>query len=424
LARRGQDGALASVALADGTVLHIEKVSFGTQHRIGQRDYFGRFFYWLPPRLTQLFAPKRGESTLDLPDPALVVWVDATDAKTGKDLDAQKMFVDFVDGHGELWGEETRAYCGFQGSYSRVAHIFTCFPRDEKMLTLRITPWKKSAYSQVEFKNPCCTAPAVWTGLSLPQRREVDGLEIVLDHLTLATNGGPKAYWEPPARYWAPSWQLLHHGVPATGWDGPEWEAEDALGNRGQSPNVRQPVLRFSAAFRPSATNLEAAILVAALPKINLVSSATNWWNITNRFQSNEIDALGFFPPGTYVFCEGRFTNYNPGMGPVGGGAPSGWVAQSRVAGPNRVLRFDGHYTPSPVIYLRYREDESSGRIALRLRDGRGGCWLASPETQDGPNDIHPFMLSPPAGASVATPEIVLLKPVKASYLVNTPAAP
>jgi hypothetical protein len=421
--RGGQSGAVASAPLADGTVLHIEKVAYGTRHRIGQRDYFGQFFYWLPWRLTQFFAPKRGESTLDLPGPALVVWADVTDAKTGKDLDAQKMFVDFVDGHGELWGEETRAWFGLSSDYSRVAHVFTCFPRDEKTLTLRITPWKKGACSQVEFKNPCYTAPAVWTGLPLPQRRESNGLEIVLDHLTLATNGGPKAYSEPPARYWEPSWQLLRNGLPATGWDGPEWEAEDPLGNRGQLPNVRQPVLRFSAVFRPSPTNLQAAMLLAALPKINLSSSAANWWNITNRFQSNEIDALGFFPPGTHVFYEGRLTNYNPGLGPVGHGAPSGWVGQSRPAGLDRVRRFDGHYSTSPVIYLRYTEYESCGRIALRLRDDRGVYWPATPETQAGPTGIHPFILSPRPGVTVATPEIVLLKPVKASFLVNIPAA-
>ncbi len=423
VARRGQSGALASMALADGRILHIEKVAYGTRHRIGQRDYIGHFFYRLPRRLTQFFAPRRGESTMDLPDPRLVVWVDATDPKTGKDADCQGVRVEFVDRQGELWAEQTITWWGLTGGYNRVSHVFASFPRDEKTLILRVTPWKKTS-SQVEFKNPCYTVPAVWTGQPLPQRRKTDGMEIVLDHLTLATNGGPNDYWATPARYWAPSWRLLHSGVPVTGWEAPEWEAQDPLGNRGQLPNVHQAVLRFSATFHPSATNLEADVLVAALPTINLTSSATNWWNITNRFQSNEIEALGFFPPGTYVFYEGRLTNYNPGLRPVGGGAPSGWVAHLRRTGPNRVQRFDGHYTPFPVFYLRYRENESFGRIALRLRDDRGVYWLATPEPQEGPTNIHPFMFSPPAGAGVATPEIVLLKPIKASFLVSTPAAP
>ena len=205
-------------------------------------------------------------------------------------------------------------------------------------------------------------------------------------------------------------------------WEAAEWEAEDSLGNRGQTPNVHQPVLRFSATFHPGATNLAAAVLVASLPKIDLTSSATNWWNITNHFQSNEMDVLGIFPPGIYVFCNGQFTNDNPGLGTTRGGAPSGWVGMSRYVGAGRLERFSGHYTPSPVIYLRYKEEETAGRIALRFRDDQGGCW-ASPEPHGGPDDIHPFLLPPPTGVKIVTPEIVWLKPVKASFLVKTPVA-
>jgi hypothetical protein len=337
--------------------------------------------------------------------------------------------LELADRNGELWGEQTHDWSGFQNSgpkrqYSRMAFIFDSFPRDEKTLTLRCTPSKQSVYGQVEFKNPCFTAPAVWTGLPLPQRQEAGGMEIVLTALTLATNGGPKEYWTTPARYWKPSWQLLRDGLPAPGWDEAEWEAEDPLGNRSQTPNVRQPVLRFSASFHPSATNLAAAVLVAALPKIDLTSSVTNWWNATNRFQSNEIEALGFFPPGTYVFCNGQFTNYNPGLGPTGGGAPSGWESTSRYVGAGRMETFRGHYTPSPVIYLRYKEDDFTGRIAVRFRDEQGGCWIATPEAADGREVIHPFMLKPPAGVKIVTPEIVCLKPIKASFLVEIPALP
>jgi hypothetical protein len=71
---------------------------------------------------------------------------------------------------------------------------------------------------------------------------------------------------------------------------------------------------------------------------------------------------------------------------------------------------------------LRYKEEETAGRIALRFRDDQGGCW-ASPEPHGGPDDIHPFLLPPPTGVKIVTPEIVWLKPVKASFLVKTPVA-
>ncbi len=428
-----QSGAVVSARLADGRIFHLEKVSYGTRHSIGQRDYINPLFPWLPSKLRRFVAPKRGEFPIVTPQPELIVWVDATDAATGKDVDCQRVRLEFVDRQGELWPAQTSACTwdfNLNGAYDRVAHGFTSFPRDEPTLTLRVRPWKSNAFTQLEFKNPCYTAPAAWKGLPLPQRQETNGLQIVLHHLTLATNGGPDAYWATPSRYWNPSWQILRNGVPAAGWDDAEWEAEDPLGNRGQTPNVRQPVLRLSATFHPSATNLEAAVLVATLPTINLASFATNLWNVTNHFQSNDIVALGSFPPGTYVFCAGQFTNGNPGLGPVRGGAPSGWVAREQKDGPNRVRKLHGHYTPFPVIYLRYKEDDSIGRFAVRLRGDQGDCWIAAPEPQKGPDeghpqrDIHPFMMSPPVGVKSVTPEIVCLIPVKASFLVSIPAAP
>lgn len=414
--RARQSQFLASLPLADGRILHVEGVTFGTHHRMGQHDYYRQFFYWLPLRLGRLFSPKKPEQTITSSVPALVVWVEATDAASGKGVDCQSVRLEFVDQHGELWGEETRDCCWFGPTFVRVGHVFTCFPRDEKTLTLRVTPWKKKIPSQTRFENPARARPAVWEGQALPQRQKAGGMEIVLDRLTLATNGGPKEYWATPARYWKPSWRLLRDGLPLAGWDGPEWKAEDPLGNQGQLPNVWQPALRFSAKFRPSATNTESAPLLAALPKIDLTSTATNWWNLSCRCDSGEITALGSFPPGTHVFCEGKFVTNNPGMGPVSGGAPSGWTATEWRLSASRVQVFDGHYTPSPTIYLRL----PPGVFGVRLRDERGRCWLASPEPDGARHGIQPFLLSPPAEVRFVTPEIVALQPVAATFLVKT----
>ncbi len=416
LAHAPQAQYLASVPLADGRILHIDGVTYGTEHRTGQHDYYHQLFYWLPLDLGRLFAPKKPEQTIRSAAPALVVWVEATDAVNGKSVDCQRVRVEFVDRHGELWGEETSECCWFGTNFDRVGHVFNCFPRDEKTLTLRVTTWKKKTFGDIRFQNPAVSRPAAWVGQGLPQRQTVGGVEIVLDGLTLATNGGDKEYWATPARYWNPSWRLLRDGLAQAGWDGPEWEAEDPLGNKGQLPNVWQPALRFTAKYYPSPTNSEAAPLLAALPKIDLTSAATNWWNRSVRCGSGEIAVLGCFPAGTHVFCEGRFVTNNPGLGPTRGGAPSGWTGQEKRVNVSRLERLDGHYTPTPTIYLRV----PAGVFGVRLRDEQGRCWPARPEPEGDRNGILPFLLSPPPEVRFVTPEIVALKPVAASFAVKT----
>jgi hypothetical protein len=117
-------------------------------------------------------------------------------------------------------------------------------------------------------------------------------------------------------------------------------------------------------------------------------------------------------------------TDNNFGLGPLVGGAPSGWVGTSIFVGLGRRVAYDGHYTPYPVIYLRYNEDPPNGRIALRLRDLQGACWSATPEPSGDEEGVHPFMVPPPRGIKIVTPEIVCLKPVKATFLVATPPPP
>ncbi len=406
------------VTLADGRTMHIRGVGFGTESWIGQRDYFGQYFSWAPLSVLEFFMPRKGQSELSLSPPALFLWMDATDTATGKDADCQKVRVEIVDQHGELWGKGNSSWYGFGNGYSRVAEIFECYPRDEPTLTLRLTPWKTNQSVEVQITNPHLFKPVAMGGRPLPQRFKTNGFEIELAELVLSTDGNGQP-WESSVRFWNPRWRLLRDGSPVTGWGAPEWEAEDALGNRGVTPNVNQAELRFDVVWHPSPTNMAATIVAATLPRINLAAPATNFWNVTNQFRAQRVVALGYFPPGVYVFTNGQFSTTNPGMGSVSGGSPSGWTAQSNYR-RHRVERFDGHYTRSPVIYLTYK-DEPIGRVALRLRDDEGRYWMAEAEQQGDRDGVHPFLISAPPEVTTAIPEVVLLPPLKASFFVLTP---
>jgi hypothetical protein len=254
-------------------------------------------------------------------------------------------------------------------------------------------------------------------------------MEVHLTELAMRTNGGPKQYWKTPSRYWEPLWELRKGGRPATGWDPPEWVAEDPTGNRSQFLSVNEPVLRFSAAFYPSATNMEAALLLGQLPETVLTSGQSIvWWNRKLRLESNEVEVLGMFPAGTHVFSGGNYqTNPPPGMfmGPVRGGAPSGWVGQGQLPlTPAQLEKAHwGHYTPWPVIYLRAPVLGANERLAVRLRDEQGRYWLTKPEPQGVREGIRPYLLQLPPDVKSVMAEIVELRPVQAEFTVETGGA-
>jgi hypothetical protein len=212
---------LASGRLADGRILQIEGVTFGTQHHIGRRSIVEPVQPWLPRSVVRFFSPRYPHSDITLDEPGLVVWVNAIDAATGKHVDCQSIRMEFIDEHGDFFGQETSSWFG-SASFWRAGHIFHAFPRTQSTLTLQVS-CRKGSDSPVllQFPNPCVIKPGRWQAHPLPQRLTVGDLEVELEKLVMRTNGGPKQFWQTPCRYWEPIWRLRRHGEEAVRWD--EW---------------------------------------------------------------------------------------------------------------------------------------------------------------------------------------------------------
>jgi len=95
---------LPKALLADGRILQIEGITFGTNHQIGSGSRLQRFSAWLPQKVSQFFTPKYPRSQINLQSPALVVWVNAVDPATGQHVDCQSIRVEIVGEHGDLFG--------------------------------------------------------------------------------------------------------------------------------------------------------------------------------------------------------------------------------------------------------------------------------------------------------------------------------
>lgn len=412
---------IAEVETADGRIIVIESVTFGTNHIVGRNSFLvDRFGPWMPPVARELLQPKVPRSTWTTAQDSLVVWVNAISSQGRTNVDCQDVRVEFEDSENGLWGPQSGSWGGFDNKFSRVGYLFEAYPRASQKLTLRLVPWGTNAPVSVSFVNPRPASAKNWIGEPLPARRKIGDMEIVLAGLTAVTTGGEKKYWETPCTYWVPEWQILSDGKPALGWREPEWSATDAFGNRGQRLGIRQPVLRFSAKFLPVATNLAATERVVSLPNAQCSPNATNTlWFRTNSVHGREIVAIGLRTATMTYFTDGRYDPKPPmAMGPTRGGAPTGWIASSRRISPTKVRTVRGHYADRPVIYLQCLDRDISVRLGIRLRDSEGRVW---PTTREGQGSgIIPFMLDVPADVTTVVPEIVLLKPVQAEFTVRT----
>jgi hypothetical protein len=325
-----------------------------------------------------------------------------------------------VNKDGDLYGQKTSAWTGF-GKFWRVGHLFEAFPRDEKTLKLRITSWKTKNSKVVELANPAYREAEQWRGEPLPARKKLGDYEVVLSGLNVRTN--EEKYWQTPSRYLEPVVEVWRNGTKQeSGWD-LEWIAEDGLGNRGQFLGTRMAALRFKVTLQASATNVEAAPIVKALPTTAMDVSTNRWWNIPFKVGTEEYEVLGFFPASTYVFLEGKFqTNPPMAFGPTQGGSPSGWSGASRQKTPTRTEEYHAHYSDVPVIFI-HTPKEMKGPIAMRMKDQKGRYWNAQPEPQGSSEGVLPFILRVPKEVESITPEILLPVILKSEFLVETKAA-
>ena len=80
---------LPKARLADGRILQIEGVTFGTSHQIGFKSPLENVRPWLPAKLYDWLSPKYPHSEIRLDRSGLVVWVNAIDPTAGKHVDCQ-----------------------------------------------------------------------------------------------------------------------------------------------------------------------------------------------------------------------------------------------------------------------------------------------------------------------------------------------
>ena len=412
------------VQLADGRIFQVEAVIFGTNQCVGWQGWhhpLSRFVpAWLDTTPHHIFPLLRPGSQMVLKQPALMVWVTASNPTTGTNVDCGEVRMELKDNQGALYP----GFCWSSrggGGFWRRGYSFPVFPRDQKHFTLQITPWSTNQSARIDIANPHVTAPATWLGSSLPQTKTVGTMEIAIVGLILRTNGTAGDDWQIAWKYWEPVWELRQASHPAVGWDVPEWNAEDAVGNRNRMLGVHQPVIRFDAKFYPSATNFQAAVQIGRSPPTALGTLQTNvWWNIEIPYRGHTIAVLGLFPPGEHIFSEGTYvTNGIQGINTGSLSGRLGWSGNGRSLSPGKFQTWAHHRTAVPTIYLRVSELDEDEHLGVRILDEEGRYWPTRLQA-NGTDMERAYLLDVPADAKTVVAEIVVLKPVQADFFVST----
>jgi hypothetical protein len=404
------------VRLSDGRLFRIEAVTFGTNHVVGWGDgWLVPLRKIMPSAAVQFLTPTRGQSRQTTDSPTLVVWVHARDA-SGKYVDCQGVRASFVDDQGDVYPANSYANGSFSKGFSREAYVFHVFPRRSAQLKLQLAPWRSEKTSTLLIANPCWrTAVAVWTPETLPAIRRVEEVEFRLESLAIQTNGGPQSAWEPLSLHWRPVFSLSAGGAPATNWTTPEWEAEDATGNRGQTLGLHEPMLKFITTTypQPEAVNDEARRW--RLPVANLPTSPQGvQWNTNRVLRDASVTVIGLFPPGAYTFSRGQLTNP---PSPMRG---NGWTGLSQQVAPGRWRKWATFGTTNFTVFLRWPVGKADQRLAVALRDRQGQvCWTQC-RRSEGADGVFALVFDTPLEAAQDVGlEVVLLEPLHGEFVVR-----
>ena len=285
----------------------------------------------LPGKVPERWLPFQASGELRSRFPSLAIWLTAIDPKTKKAVDCQGLRVELLDAEGHVYLSE--GSCGQCGDHFwRTGQTFPEFPRADRRAHRAGAPFMDlEQVSIFHVPNPHVTRPAHWRGEPVPLRAHLGNFDMILTGLSLRTNGAAYESAQFASYYWEPAFVLEKDGCPAVDWAEPQWTAEDALGSHGRWISAHQKVVRFHATFYPSFKNRTAPVVLTNSPAFRLADGMTNiLWNLKTRFETDDLEILGLFPPGPRAFSNGVYQATAP-PGFASSQPHTSWSGGSRV---------------------------------------------------------------------------------------------
>ena len=196
------DSTRRPVTLPDGTVLTLEKVSFGTEHHYRHGTFWQRLIWRLSPALGSRFNMSRpGEQQHRSPTPTLCLFFHRTAAPSNSW--PEDLFVTVCD-ENEVeyapgligWSRPLRTGPRAFGDERLEVRYAEHFPRRAQTLLLRAYSWSRVNAGDIRFinagevriPNPAFASFPVWTAEPLPTIRRAGDLEVTLTNLEVVVD--------------------------------------------------------------------------------------------------------------------------------------------------------------------------------------------------------------------------------------------
>ncbi len=203
LSRLGSAGNIhRPVALPDGTVLTLEKVSFGTEHHFQHGTFWQRQIWRLSPALgSRLNVSRPGEQQHRSSTPALCLFFYRSAAPSNSW--PEDLFVTICDENGVEYAPGFIGWSSPLGTGPRAfgderleVRYAEHFPRRAQTLLLRAYSWSRINAGDIRFinagevqiPNPAFASFPVWTPEPLPTIRRAGDLEVTLTNLEVVVD--------------------------------------------------------------------------------------------------------------------------------------------------------------------------------------------------------------------------------------------
>jgi hypothetical protein len=242
--------------LADGSILRLEKITYGKRERIYLGGWLEQLKQRLPQPLVQrFFKPSpgsRGNSSwwqntaMQTNNDALYIYVSRRDAALGNYQDVGAQSAQLLDDDGcvflqtQAGGEDngllSRSMTGMAGTGmgSSVNWFrFEAFPRRQRKFQLRLFDQTGKKLGEFTIRNPAPPPPPTnWPVAVLPITFTNGDTAFTLAQVTIKSNSNRA--WRLESRNpmsIAPKYEIIEHGQPSTNWQALDLELYDSTGN-------------------------------------------------------------------------------------------------------------------------------------------------------------------------------------------------
>lgn len=352
------------IILANGTVLRVEALTFGTNHVFTtESEWKRKLRARLPQMLRGMLGPEGYRNEFNQSDEELVIWISqynpVKDAYLMPTFDACEIIAE----NGQrfhVWSSSSGDDHGFKEK-----HFYTRqFPRRQKSFRLRFTDNGQPV--ELEVANPHVWTGTEWTARALPQTQTVSQVDFVLEkvEIQLSSDGD--------------SWTTKTFAVYAGDEDRTEWyQAQttylDVTGNSDHNTlSIQEPVWKLRTKFHRTAkaqfeTNEIIPLMESALP----ASGEYQIIPITEELKATGVKFIALTGPGRFRFENEKCISTQPWEDHMGQSSSSSigdshwWYQFSDKKG--RLVFISEHNDPAK---FDYHQQEQNYLIRAHRRNG------------------------------------------------------